>query len=59
MIEGTCDNRFRKVKNIFSHALKSGFETGAALAIEYNGETIDNNGGDTTGKGYYASVWDW
>ena len=27
--------------------------------VEYNGETIDNNGGDTTGKGYYAAVWDW
>ena len=42
MIEGTCDNRFHEVKNIFSHALKSGFETGAALAIEYNGETVVN-----------------
>lgn len=27
--------------------------------VEYNGEAIDNNGGDTTGKGYYASVWDY
>lgn len=27
--------------------------------VEYAGETLDNNGGDTTGKGYYASVWDW
>lgn len=27
--------------------------------VEYNGETVDNNGGDTTGKGYYAAVWDW
>lgn len=27
--------------------------------VEYAGEAIDNNGGDTTGKGYYASVWDW
>jgi hypothetical protein len=27
--------------------------------VTYNGWTIDNNGGDTTGKGYYASVWDW
>jgi hypothetical protein len=27
--------------------------------VTYNGWTIDNNGGDTTGKGYYAQVWDW
>jgi len=27
--------------------------------VSYKGETIDNNGGDTTGKGYYAAVWDW
>ena len=27
--------------------------------VTYNGETIDNNGGDTTGKGYYAQVWDY
>ena len=26
-------------------------------SIEYNGVEIDNNGGDTNGKGYYASVW--
>ena len=25
--------------------------------VTYNGEEIDNNGGDTNGKGYYASVW--
>lgn len=27
--------------------------------VEYNGESVDNSGGDTTGKGYYAQVWDW
>ena len=26
-------------------------------SIEYDGKEIDNNGGDTNGKGYYASVW--
>jgi len=26
-------------------------------SIEYNGVEIDNQGGDTNGKGYYASVW--
>jgi hypothetical protein len=26
-------------------------------SIEYDGVEIDNSGGDTTGKGYYAAVW--
>jgi len=26
-------------------------------SIEYDGVEIDNSGGDTNGKGYYASVW--
>jgi len=26
-------------------------------SIEYDGVDIDNNGGDTNGKGYSASVW--
>ena len=26
--------------------------------IEYDGEEVDNNGGDTNGKGYYAYVWE-
>ena len=26
-------------------------------AIEYDGVEIYNDGGDTTGKGYYASIW--
>ena len=25
--------------------------------VMYNGESVDNQGGDTNGKGYYASVW--
>ena len=25
---------------------------------EYAGEDVDNNGGDTTGKGYYANIWE-
>tara|TARA_Y100000287_G_C14175904_1_gene332304 strand:- start:209 stop:922 length:714 start_codon:yes stop_codon:yes gene_type:complete len=25
--------------------------------VMYNGESVDNLGGDTNGKGYYASVW--
>ena len=26
-------------------------------SIEYDGKEVENNGGDTNGKGYYASVW--
>ena len=26
-------------------------------SVEYNGEEIDNQGGDTNGKGYYGSIW--
>ena len=26
-------------------------------SVEYDGVEIDNEGGDTNGKGYYASVW--
>jgi hypothetical protein len=27
-------------------------------SVEYNGVEVDNNGGDTNGKGYYADVWE-
>lgn len=27
------------------------------VSVEYDGVEIDNNGGDTNGKGYYAAVW--
>ena len=26
-------------------------------SVEYDGVEVDNTGGDTNGKGYYASVW--
>jgi len=28
------------------------------FGINYDGEEVDNNGGDTVGKGYYAYVWE-
>ena len=39
----------------------TGMPNGDALVYlqEYNNEPVDNNGGDTNGKGYYAQVWDW
>ena len=27
-------------------------------SISYNDVEVDNDGGDTNGKGYYASVWE-
>ena len=42
MIKGYCDPKFKKVHDTFSNAITSGFETGAALAIEHKGEMIVN-----------------
>jgi hypothetical protein len=28
-------------------------------SIEYDGEELSNDGGDTNGKGYYADIWQW
>ena len=39
-IGGHCDPRFDKVGEIFSSAIESGFEIGASLAIEYQGEMV-------------------
>ena len=42
MIKGYCDPKFQKVYDAFSNAITSDFETGAALAIEHQGEIITN-----------------
>ena len=42
MIKGYCDPKFQKVFDAFSVAINSGFETGAALAIEHQGKMIVN-----------------
>ena len=42
MIKGYCDPKFQKVYDVFSNAVMSGFETGAALAIEHQGKIITN-----------------
>ena len=42
MIKCYCDPQFQKVYDTFSNAILSGFETGAALAIEHQGEMIVN-----------------
>ncbi len=42
MINGNCDPKFLPLKEIFSNAIKSGFETGASVAIEHKGELVVN-----------------
>ena len=42
MIKGYCDPKFQNVYDAFSNAITSGFETGAALAIEHKGKIITN-----------------
>ena len=42
MIKGYCDPKFQNVYDVFSNAIESEFETGAALAIEHQGNMIVN-----------------
>lgn len=43
---GHCDPKFSAISDIFSSAIESKFETGAAVAIEYKGEmVVDMYGG--------------
>ena len=42
MINGFCDPRFLSLKEIFSHAVESQFEVGAAFAVEHEGELVVN-----------------
>lgn len=42
MINGTCDPRFKKVQDAFLKTFKTEFETGAALAVELDGELVIN-----------------
>lgn len=44
----------RKLK-VFSTEYLNGEDT--ITGVQYNGNDIDNEGGDTSGKGYIASVW--
>ena len=48
MINGYCDPRFLNLKEIFSHAVESQFEVGAALAVEHEGELVVNLWGGHT-----------
>ena len=42
MIKGFCDDRFSKVKNIFSNQINNGHELGCSLGVEYQGKEIIN-----------------
>lgn len=54
IIETVGDFDPKKLK-IYTTEFLNGEDT--ITEIEYNGVTIDNQGGDTNGKGYYADVW--
>ena len=54
VIETVGDFDPKKLK-IFTTEFLNGEDT--ITSIEYDGVEIDNDGGDTNGKGYYASVW--
>jgi CubicO group peptidase (beta-lactamase class C family) len=41
-ISGYCDPRFEKVAEIFSSSINSGYELGASLAVEHQGEMVIN-----------------
>ena len=38
MIEGYCDEKFSSARDLFEKNLKSGFERGAAITVEIEGE---------------------
>ena len=39
-VEGFCDPKFSKLGDIFSKAIKSGFDDGAALSLEIENELV-------------------
>ena len=42
LVEGYCDPRFQSVRDQFAQALASGFDTGASVAVEHQGEILVN-----------------
>ena len=42
MIKGYCDDRFLKIKNIFSSQINNGYELGCSVAVEYKGKEVIN-----------------
>ena len=39
-VEGFCDSKFSKLGDIFSKAIKSGFDDGAALSLEIENRLV-------------------
>jgi len=54
VIETVGDFDINKLK-IYTMEYMNGEDT--ITSVEYNGVEIDNQGGDTNGKGYYGAVW--
>ena len=54
LIETVGDFDPKKLK-IYTTEFLNGEDT--ITSVEYDGKEVDNNGGDTNGKGYYAAVW--
>ena len=40
MISGYCDEKFSSARELFENNLKSGFERGAAITVEIEGEKV-------------------
>ena len=40
MISGYCDEKFTEAREVFSKSITSGFELGAAISMEIEGETV-------------------
>ena len=56
MIKGYCDDRFLKIKNIFSNQINSGYELGCSVAVEYKGKEVINLYGGYTDE-TKTNVW--
>ena len=40
MVSGYCDEKFAEAREVFSKSITSGFELGAAISMEIEGETV-------------------
>ena len=56
VIETTGDFDIKKLK-VYTTEYLNGEDT--VTSIEYDGVDVENNGGDTNGKGYSASIWEY
>ena len=51
IVAGHCDPRFQAVRDQFAQALASGFDTGASVAVEHQGEMVVNLWGGYKDRG--------